>query len=56
MYMHTHVSHFISMYMHRKTKETDTKMLKVNFLWVAKLGEVFLYLCAFLYFPQCSVS
>lgn len=32
---YTHMC-FIITHMHRKTKETYTEMLKVNFLWVAK--------------------
>lgn len=54
-YINTCMSYFINIYMHRKTKKMHVKILKVNFLWVAKLSDFHFYLCAFLYFPPCSV-
>ena len=36
-YINTCMSYFINVYMHRKTKKMHVKILKVNFLWVAKL-------------------
>lgn len=37
LYINTCMSYFINVYTHRKTKKMHVKILKVNFLWVAKL-------------------